>query len=145
MLGEVATRYVHLKYDTPSMILLTLAVFPILAKILEKLVASQLSTYFEQHQLLSEYQGAYRASRSTEQILLFATNSITQALDAGKVVCTTFLDRRKAFDSLDHVILLERLGTLGVHDIELTWFTNSIYRIVCSASDIETRCLLGLL
>ena len=51
-------------------------------------------------------------------------DSITQASDAGEVVCTVFLDLRKAFDFLDHVILLKRLCALGVHDIELTWFTN---------------------
>jgi len=36
----------------------------------------------------------------------------------------SFLDLRKAFDSLDHVVLLVRLCALGVHDIELTWFAN---------------------
>ena len=75
-----------------------ISIVSIIAKTLEKLVASQLSAFFEQFQLLSQYQGAYHAGRSTEQILLFAMYSIT-ALDAGQVVCTVFLDLRKAFDS----------------------------------------------
>ena len=44
---------------------------PIIAKVLEKLVASQLNGYCEDNQLLSPYQGAYCSGRSTEQILLF--------------------------------------------------------------------------
>ena len=74
--------------------------------------------------MLSPYQGAYRNGRSTEQILSFAVDTITQALDDHKIVCTAFLDLRKAFDSLDHVILLERLSKLGVHDTALSWFKN---------------------
>ena len=68
-----------------------ISVVPVLAKILEKLVASQLSTYFENFQLLNPYQGAYHIGRSTEQILLFAVDTITQALDACQVVCTACL------------------------------------------------------
>jgi len=46
------------------------------------------------------------------------------ALDCGKVVCTPFLDLCKAFDSLDHTILLDQLSKLGMCGNELTWFTN---------------------
>ena len=74
--------------------------------------------------MLSPYQGAYRGDKSTEQILLFAVDTITQALDACQIVCTAFLDLQKAFDSLDHVMLLERLSALGVCGRALSWFTN---------------------
>lgn len=66
-------------------------VTPVIAKTLKKLVASQLSTYFEWSQLLGPYQGTYHGGRSTEQILLFAVDSITQVLDARQIVCTAFL------------------------------------------------------
>ena len=101
-----------------------ISVVPIIAKLLERLVASQLNSYCEENQLLSPYQGAYRSGRSTEQILLFAVDTIANALDCRQTVCAAFLDLRKAFDSLDHVLLLERLGDMGVQGIELSWFTN---------------------
>ena len=84
---------------------------PVAAKILEKLIASHLGMYLESHNLLHEHQGAYCHRKSSEQKLLFAVDScsIVRALDQGLVVCAAFLDLRKAFDSLDHVILLERL------------------------------------
>ena len=59
------------------------------------------------------YQGAYLSGRSTKQILLFAVDTIVNALDHCQVVCAAFLDLRKAFDSLDHVTLLERFSAMG--------------------------------
>ena len=73
---------------------------------------------------MSPYQGAYRSGRSTKQILLFAVDTIVNALDHHQIVCAAFLDLRKAFDSLDHVMLLEHLSTMGVHGVELSWFTD---------------------
>ena len=101
-----------------------ISVVPIIAKLLERLIVSQLNSYCEENQLLSPYQEAYHSGRSTEQILLFAVDIIANALDCRQPVCAAFLDLRKAFDSLDHVMLLERLSDLGVQGIELLWFTN---------------------
>jgi len=53
----------------------------VVAKLLEKIVASKLSDYFEQYHLLSDYQGAYRRGKSTEQLLLVAVDVIVQATD----------------------------------------------------------------
>ena len=93
----------------------------IVAKILEKFVAAQLEMYFETNQLLSPYQGAYCHGRSTEKILLFVTDHIVHAY---KVVCSAFLDLRKAFDSLDHVLLLQRINSMEIHGTEIAWFTD---------------------
>ena len=96
-----------------------ISVVPIVAKILEKIVATQLSSFMEEHHLLHDLQGAYRQGRSADQILVYATDIIVQAMDAGKSVCAIFLDLRKAFDSLDHHLLLNRLFELGVSGTEL--------------------------
>ena len=53
-----------------------ISVVPIIAKILEKLIASQLNNYCEENQLLSPNQGAYCCGRSTKQILLFTAACI---------------------------------------------------------------------
>ena len=89
-------------------------VVPVVAKILEKLISNQLNSYLESNQLYHNLQGAYRYGQSSEQILLHAVDTITQALDNGDSVCAVFLDLRKAFDSLDHSILLQRLSNIGI-------------------------------
>ena len=63
---------------------------PVVAKILEKLIANQLCGYLESHQLFHGHQGAYRCGRSSEQILLYAVDTIINSLDGGKVVCAVF-------------------------------------------------------
>ena len=88
-----------------------------LAKILEKVVSIQLSSYLEQQSLLHPHQGAYRCGRSTEDILL-----AVHSLDTGQAVCAAFLDFHKAFDSLDHTILLTKLYNLNVSWDVLMWF-----------------------
>ena len=55
---------------------------------------------------------------------MVAVDTIVNALDKKLVTCVAFLDLRKAFDSLDHVILLQRLNKLGVCGTELAWFTD---------------------
>ena len=107
-----------------------ISVVPVVAKVLEKFISTQLGSFLENHHLLNDLQGAYRHGRSTDHILLYAVDTITQALDVGNSVCAAFLDLRKAFDSLDHHVLLQRLLNLGVSGTELGWFTNYLsYRM----------------
>ena len=98
---------------------ISIAIVPIVARVLEKIIASQLSLYLESHHLLNDLQGTYRHGRSADQILLYAVDKIVQAVDGSNFVCAAFLNLRKAFDSLDHHLLLDRLFSLGVIDVEL--------------------------
>ena len=96
-----------------------ISVVPILAKILEKIVSEQLSIHLEDNHLLHPHQGAYRSGKSTQDILLVAVDSIVHLLDRSETVCAAFLDLRKAFDSLDHHILLQRLYDVNVSPVVL--------------------------
>ena len=124
-----------------------ISVVPIVAKVLEKLVANQLGLFLESRHLLHDLQGAYRHGRSSEHILLYAVDTIIQALDNGDSVCAAFLDLRKAFDSLDHCLLLRRLFDLGVSGVELTWFTDyltqRLQRVKCGAKFSDWGSVLG--
>ena len=128
------------------MILVTFAQFQS-SKVLEKFISNQLGLFLENHHLLNDLQGAYRHGRSTNHILLYAVDTITQALDAGNSVCAAFLDLRKAFDSLHHHVLLQRLFNLGVSGTELRWFTNylshQMQRVKCGGNVSEWGSVMG--
>ena len=124
-----------------------ISVVPVMAKVLEKFISNQLGSFLVNHHLLNDLQGVYRHGRSTDHILLYAVDTITQALDAGNSVCAAFLDLRKAFDSLDHHVLLHRLLNLGVSGTELRWFTNYLshrmQRVKCGGNVSEWGSVMG--
>ena len=103
--SNVTAVYKNEPHDEPSNYRLV-SVFPIIAKVLEKLVAFQLNSYCEGNQLLHPYQrAAYHSGRSTKHILLFSVDTIVNTLDHHQIVRAAFLDLTKAFDFLDHVTL----------------------------------------
>ena len=59
--------------------------------------------------------------KSTVNILLWVVDHIAILLDKRSVVCATFIDLRKAYDSLDHCLLLQRISELDVHYEVLEW------------------------
>ena len=125
-----------------------IAVVPVVAKVLEKIVACQFSTYLEEHKLLHPHQGAYRCGKSTSDILLLAVDHIVQSFDAGRAICVSFLDLWKAFDSLDHCILLQWICDLGVGRQVILWFKNylsgCVHRVKLVISIlIGDLCVLG--
>ena len=96
---------------------------PVLAKLLERLVAKQLIAYLELHGLLPQLQSAYRAAHSTETALLKVTSDILSALDKGDLVALTLLDLSDAFDCADQDILLRRMRvSYGISGVALNWF-----------------------
>ena len=85
-----------------------------ISKILEKIIFKQLSTYLNEHKLLYDSQYGFRAGHSTELATIELIDRITQDLDKGKIPISIFLDFSKAFDTLDHVILLQKLNYYGI-------------------------------
>ena len=90
-----------------------IAILSQLAKVFDKIITKQISQYIESTGLLSPFQSAYRCGFSTESALLFLTDSIRKELDNHKVVILIQFDISKAFDSIDHGLLLRRLRNFG--------------------------------
>ena len=96
-----------------------------IAKMLEKLVLSQVSSYLNSHNLYNTCQSAYRPGHSTETALLKAVNDLFLSLNKGNISVLALLDFSSAFDTIDHTILVHRLHTdFGFTDAVLQWFSS---------------------
>ena len=70
-------------------------------------------TYLQQHNLLSVYQSGFCSLHSTNTCLADVTNTLLKNIDNGQLTGLVFLDLKKAFDTLDHRLLLDKLTALG--------------------------------
>ena len=96
-----------------------------IAKILEKLVLSQVSSYLNSHNLYNTCQSAYRPGHSTETALLKVVNDLFLSHNKGNISVLALLDFSSAFDTIDHTILVHRLHTnFGFTDTVLQWFSS---------------------
>ena len=91
-------------------------------KIFEKLVYSRLSSFLNLHNCIYDLQFGFRAKHSTNHALFSLTEMIRNALDNGNFACGIFIDLQKAFDTVDHQILLKKLEHYGIRGIANNWF-----------------------
>ena len=83
---------------------------------------SQLYDFFEYHQVLFKNQFGFRKKCSTAHSLIEITEKIKESIDSGKFGCGIFIDLKKAFDTVNHDILLRKLEHYGVRGPILKWF-----------------------
>ena len=87
---------------------------PAPSKILEKLILNRLIVFLNKHNVLNKHQHGFRQNFSTNTALADVLNYITSKLDNKLAVLALFVDISKAFDSLNHNILLAKLEHYGV-------------------------------
>ena len=89
-----------------------ISILPVISKILEGCVFNQLYNFLNKNSLLSKHQFGFRPKNSTLTALIQMCDEFYQNLDNGKLNGVVFLDIRKAFDSVDHKILLCKMKTI---------------------------------
>lgn len=99
-----------------------ISLVPTVSKLLEKIVLTRLFNHLVSYNLLPVRQHGFLAGKSTTTALTELIELITDYIEKGNTVTGTFLDLSKAFDSLDHTLLLSKISSLGISELALKWF-----------------------
>ena len=84
----------------------------------------RLLSFLNKHHILSDHQYGFQAKRSTQQTIIELVDKITSAIEKNEYTIGIFLDLSKAFDTVDHEILISKLEHYGTRGTLLSWFKN---------------------
>ena len=101
-----------------------ISLLSIFNKLLEKLVFNRLSNYLEKRELIYSKQFGFRSRHSTVHAVLSIIDKVQKAIEDREYSCGIFLDFSKAFDTVNHAILLTKLEFYGIRGIVKDWFTS---------------------
>jgi len=99
-----------------------ISILPCLSKVLERVVANQLKSYLFENKILNVNQSGFRSNHSTATALINITNRMLKAMDESKFTSLVLLDFAKAFDTVNHDLLIAKLQAIGVDDLSTKWF-----------------------
>jgi len=101
-----------------------ISLLPAYSKLLEKIVCKQLTSFLTKENILYEHQYGFRPNHATIHPISHLLYDISQADDKKEITLATFLDLSKAFDTINHEILLTKLQHYGIRGINNDWFRN---------------------
>ena len=99
-----------------------ISVLPVLSKVFEKCIYNQLISYFSSENIITPTQYGFKPGSTTVDCLIDLIEEISTSLDQGDYAVSIFLDLSKAFDTVNHSILLSKLSFYGIQKPHIDWF-----------------------
>ena len=93
-----------------------ISLLPALSKIFKRVIYNQINSYLTLNNLYYEGQYGFRSKQSTKLAALDIIDTITSIMENGNIPITIYLDLSKAFDTLNHTILLDKLKFYGIQE-----------------------------
>ena len=94
----------------------------IFSNVIEKLMQKQLFEFFEYYNILHPLQFGFHEKHSTLHALISMTETMKETIDNGMFGCGVFIDFQKAFDTVNHSILMKELEHCGIRRVSFDWF-----------------------
>ena len=99
-----------------------ISILPTVSKIFEKHVNKHLMNFLNKYKLIHESQSGFRKKHSCQTALVKLIDQWMSCIDKGDLVGSLFIDFRKAFDVVDHTILMKKLELYKLSETSLNWF-----------------------
>ena len=121
------------------------SLLPLPLKIIEKIVHGRLSNFFELRNILDPNQGGFRKGHSTINTISKLTNEIFKGMNQRELTTACFIDMAKAFDTVNHDILCNKLQKIGISGNVLKWVKNYLNnRTQCTNANGVTSTSLNI-
>ena len=125
-----------------------ISLLSIVSKMLDRHFHQYITNHLNEYHPLSNKQWGFQSGKSTTTALLLVTNDWFQALEARQEVCSISFDLRKAFDSVPHRLLVDKLTSLGLDAHIISWITsymtNLKQHVVVGESSQDAPVLSGV-
>ena len=99
-----------------------ISLLTLISKIIEKLIHEQTSSFLSNNELFHNYQSGFPKKHSTDSCSTFLYDKILKVFDKGLMTGMILIDLQKAFDTIDHDILLKMLSAIGFSNHTIGWF-----------------------
>ena len=99
-----------------------ISLLPLVSKIIERIIFEQTQIFLDDNKILYNFQSGFRRNHSTDFCLSYLTDKVLKGFDSGLLTGMILIDLQKAFDTIDHKILLNKMTFLGFSPDTIKWF-----------------------